>query len=103
MGLFVATVRALVAGDYLRSTTDLSALDVPLELVFTDRAHAVLDGWPGAQPDELVQNLLAVLTAAAASEPDPDKKRRFERVAETVKELGVATASEVLAKVMLGG
>jgi len=100
--LTIATIRALTAGDYLRETTDLAINDLPAEVELTERAHTVLDGWPGAAPDELAENLLAVLTAAVASERDPHRKRRLERVIETVRELGVSTAGEVLAKVLLG-
>jgi hypothetical protein len=102
-GLFIATVRALVRGEYLLPTTDLVANDVPGEVAFSDRAHAVLDGWPGAAPKELVENLLAVVAAAAASEQDPKRKRRLEGLAETVRELGVATAGDVLARAFAGG
>jgi hypothetical protein len=101
--LFAATLRALVAGDYLRPTTDLSALDLPAEVEITDRARAILDGWPGAAPNELVENLLAVLAAEEASETDPVRKSRLRQLAETVKDLGVTTAGEVLAKVLMGG
>lgn len=102
-GLFTATIRALVGGDYLLRTTDLSANDMPAEVAFSDRAHAVLDGWPGAAPEELVENLLAILSATAASEKDPGRKRRLEGFAETVRELGVATAGDVLARALAGG
>lgn len=102
-GLFIATVRALARGEYLLPTTDLLANDVPAEVAFSDRAHAVLDGWPGAAPEELVENLLAVVAAAAASEQDPKRRRRLEGLAETVRELGVATAGDVLARAFAGG
>jgi hypothetical protein len=36
----------------------------------TDPARAVIDGWPGAAPEELFENLLAVLAAQEASETD---------------------------------
>jgi hypothetical protein len=52
--LFAATIRALTASDYLRPTTDLSALDLPGEVEITEKAHAAVDGWPGASPTELV-------------------------------------------------
>jgi hypothetical protein len=102
-GLFIATVRALEGGEYLVSTTDLSANDMPAEVAFSDRAHSVLDGWPGAAPEELVENLLAVVSASAVSENDPRRKRRLEGFAETVRELGVATAGDVLARALAGG
>ncbi len=101
-GLFIATVRALVAGDYLRAAGDVLVLHTPAEVHLTDRARSAIDGWPGAAPEELVESLLSVLLTSAATEPDPAKKRRFERVAETIKELGVSTASEVIAKVLVG-
>lgn len=102
-GLFTATIRALIEGDYLRSPSDISVNDLPSEVALTDRARTVLEGWPGAAPEDLFQNFMAVLAERAAAEPDPSRKRRLERVSETVKELGVATASEVLAKVLAGG
>jgi hypothetical protein len=65
--------------------------------------EAVLDGWPGAAPAELVENLLAVLIEQAQGEADVTRKRRLERLIEAVKELGVSTASEVISKVITGG
>lgn len=100
--MFRATIRQLVAGNYLTPTSTLSANDIPMEVALAERAHTVLDGWPGAAPEDLVDNLLEVLTAEAAAETDEVRKRRPERVLDTVKELGVATASEVLSKVLLG-
>lgn len=102
-GLFTATLQALIVSAYLEPTSSLAVDDVPAEVAFTNRVHEALDGWPGAKPDELVENLLAVLAASAQSEPDPAKKRKLERVAETIKELGIATASDMFAKVLLGG
>ena len=97
-----ATVLQLIGGGYLSQTGNLAVGGIPIEVAITERAHAVLDGWPGAAPEELVENLVAVLTTAAATEPDPARQGRLERVLETVRELGVATASEVLSKVLLG-
>ncbi len=103
--LFIATIRSLIAGDYLRPTTELSIVDlgVPTEVELTDRARAVIDGWPGAAPEELFENLLAVLAAQEASETDPVRKNRLRQLGETVKELGVQVSGEVLAKVLMGG
>lgn len=101
--LFVATMRALVAGGYLEPTSDLVARDLPVEVQLGERAHSVLDGWPGASPDDLFQNFLAVLDAQASAETDPVKRGRLEQIGAAVKELGVQTASEVLAKVITGG
>ncbi len=109
--LFAATLRELVAGEYLVATSTLGAslsndlgqsFSVPTEVAVTERAHTVLDGWPGAGPEELVENLLAVLLTAAATETDPARKGRLERLIETIREVGVATAGEVLSKVLLG-
>jgi hypothetical protein len=102
-GLFVATIRSLVQGDYLRADGSLSFGGIPSEVQLTDRARSILDGWPGADPRELVENLLAVLAEQARSELDPTKKKRLEAVGSTIKDLGVATVSETLAKVLTGG
>ena len=75
---------------------------MPAEVEITDRTRAVLDGWPGATPDELVENVLAVLAEEEASETDPVRKSRLKQMAETVKEVGVSTAGEVLARVLMG-
>ena len=66
--MFSATIRALVENDYLRQHGRYGVNDVPAAVELTERAYSVLDGWPGASPDELV-NKLTVLTAAAAAEP----------------------------------
>jgi hypothetical protein len=100
--LFRATVVALVEGEYLRATTDLAADGLPVEVAFTDRAWAALDGWPGATPEDLVDNLLAVLAATAQAEPDTQKRHRLQIVIDTLTEIGKATAAEILAKVALG-
>ena len=76
---------------------------MPAEVAITERAHTVLDAWPGAAPDELVENILAVLAAAIATEADPVRKRRLERLAGTIKEVGVEITAEVVSKVLLGG
>jgi hypothetical protein len=110
--LFDATIRALVDGGYLApmgvlggSITDESGRvsDIPGEVAITEKAHTILDGWPGAAPEELVENLLAVLAVTAAEEPDPSRKRRLQQLGETIREVGVSVTSEVLAKVITGG
>ena len=101
--MFVATIRSLLASGYLDLAADISFNEVPALVRFTDRAFEVLDGWPGASNQDLAENLIAVLTERAERESDPEKKRRLERWRDTVKELGVSTASEVLAKVLTGG
>jgi hypothetical protein len=110
--LFAATIRELVGGGYLVTVGALTSSvtaesgqtsELPTEVAITEQAHKVLDGWPGAAPEELVENLLAVLAVAAADEPDPTRKRKLERFAETVREVGVSVTSEVIAKVLTGG
>lgn len=110
--LFAATIQALVAGGYLAHTGDLGGVitdddghvsRLPGEVTITEKAHTILDGWPGAAPEELVENLLAVIAATVAAEPDPTRKRRLEGLAETIRELGVSVTSEVIAKVLTGG
>jgi hypothetical protein len=103
LGLFGVTIRRLVEAGYLNETPGLSANGIPAEVSITERAHTVLDGWPGAPPDELVQNLLAVLTAAIAEESDPARKTRLQRLAGTIREVGVDAAGEILVKVLMGG
>lgn len=100
---FQATIRSLIASGFLGAATDIELQDIPAFVAVTERTHAVLDGWPGATSQELVENLLAVLAERAATEPDGEQRRRLERVRDTVRELGVSTASEVLAKVLTGG
>ena len=101
--LFRATVRALAEGAYLKQTGRLSGGGLPAEVKLTDRAHSILDGWPGAAPAELVENLLAVLSEQVRTESDPTRKSRLQSVLKGIRELGIETASEVLAKVISGG
>jgi hypothetical protein len=110
--VFAATVRALVNGGYLEPTgvlggkvtdDDGRVTEIPGEVMVTEKAHKILDGWPGAAPEELVENLLAVLAVAAADEQDPARKRRLESLASTIREIGVSVTSEVIAKVLTGG
>ncbi len=102
-GPFRATVRTLTANDYLAAAGDLSFDGLPAFVTFTERAFAALDGWPGASNQDLVDNLVAVLTEHVELETVPEKKRRLERTLETIRELGVATAGDVLSKVLTGG
>jgi hypothetical protein len=100
--MFSATLRQLINEDYLRSTTELSAFDLPVEVEITGRTHAALDGWPGAAPSELVDNFLAVIAEEEAAETDPVRQKRLRSLAQTVRDVGVSTAGEVLAKVLTG-
>jgi hypothetical protein len=111
--VFAATMRALVDGDYLEDSfvllrgqahlVDGRVISFPLEVTLTEKTRAILDGWPGAAPSELVENLLAVLASAAADEQDPARKGRLEALASALKDVGVSLASEVIAKVVTGG
>ena len=108
--LFAATMRQLTGSGYLAAgalggsiiADDGRTSRFPSEVAFTDKAHAILDGWPGAAPRELVDNLLAVLAQTAAEEQDPARRRRLEALAAAVKDVGVSVASQVMAKVITG-
>jgi hypothetical protein len=110
--LFAATIQALVDGGYLASVGTLGSVitdeagrvsRLPGEVAITEKAHTILDGWPGAAPEELAENLIAVIAAAAAEERDPARKRRLEKLGDAIREVGVSITSEVIAKVVTGG
>lgn len=109
--LFAATTRALVGGGYLLSgqlggvitAEGGPTTEFPGEVAFTEKAHTILDGWPGAAPTELAENLIAVLTAEVAQEEEPTRRRRLEATLGALRELGVSVTSDVLAKVITGG
>ena len=101
--MFRATIASLIEGGYLRAASSISIDGFPTEIALTDRARGVLDGWPGADPKDLAENLLAVLAERAEQEEDPARKRRLSQLAETVREVGTTITSEVLAKVITGG
>lgn len=111
LAIFAATVRALSTSGYVDASplTAKAMLDdgsthvIPVEISLTGKSREVLDGWPGATPRELVDNLLAVLTFVAANEPDPQRRGRLEGLVTAIKDVGVAVTSEVLAKVITGG
>jgi hypothetical protein len=100
--LFATTIRVLVDADYL-SGAKLTIIDTPVEVGLTSKSRSVLDGWPGAAPSDLVENLLAVLTEKLRDETDPAQRNRWQSLLDLVKELGVGVTSEVLAKVLTGG
>ena len=100
--LFQATIRTLERGGYLMASSDLAIAGVPGEVAFLDRAHAAIDGWPGASSEELVENLLAAIARAETATDDPGEQRRLRKLGETVREVGVATAGDVLARAMMG-
>jgi hypothetical protein len=110
--LFAATIRQLESAGYLEPTGQLTtriadergrSSSLPGAVALTEKAHTILDGWPGAAPEELVENLLAVVHEAAEDEPDPAKKRHLQSLYGTIKDVGVNITSEVLAKVLTGG
>jgi hypothetical protein len=102
-GVFVATIRASVSDGYLEPTAaGLSISGIPAEVILTDHARVVLDGWPGAQPQDLAENLLAVLEERAEQETDPVRKSRLRQVGQTIREIGIPVIGEVLARVAAG-
>ena len=110
--LFGATIRSLIGAGYLDHgglsftlRVDEAGLNIrfPTEVSLTERAHAILNGWPGAPASELVDNLLVVLVQTAAAEQDPSRKRHLEGLVSAIRELGVSVTSEVIAKVITGG
>jgi hypothetical protein len=67
--VFAATVRALVNGGYLEPTgvlggkvtdDDGRVTEIPGEVMITEKAHKILDGWPGAAPDPTMGQLLVL-------------------------------------------
>ena len=101
-GLFKATTRELLEGDYVRPGSSVAANGVPGEIVFTARTQFSLAGWPGAEPDELVRDLLAVIAELEELEGDPQKKKRLSELGRSVRDVGTEVAGEVLAKLILG-
>lgn len=100
---FRATIRQLIAGDYLENLTVVDADDLPAVVGIGPKAFTVLDGWPGASGQELAENLVAVLTERARVEEDPKRKRRLEAARDNIREIGVQVTSDVLSRVLLGG
>jgi hypothetical protein len=68
---------------------------VPAEVALTERAHSVLDGWPGATPFDLAENLMAVLKDELASETDPTQRGRLERLIEGVSKATATSPAAV--------
>jgi hypothetical protein len=101
--IFKATVRMLMNGGFLDSSSRLSVSGIPGEVGISATAHSVLDGWPGATRDQLAENLLAVIASAVEEEDDPVEKKRLRKLGDTIREVGIATAGDVLARVMTGG
>lgn len=101
--LLITTVRSLIDGSYVAAGGKLTVNGIPAEIVLTTASRVVLDGWPGAAPAELVENLIAVLAERARDEADPAQRKRWQVLLDTVRELGVSVTSEVLAKVLTGG
>lgn len=100
--LFVATINMLVESEYLRSMGALTFADMPAAVALTDRARTQLDGWPGASPEDLVENLVAVISEQARQEPNSTKRRRLQAIVEAFRELGIQTASEIVSKAIMG-
>jgi hypothetical protein len=102
-GLFAAMIRPLVASECLHADALVSVTDLPSEVQLTDGGRSVVNYWPGAEPAELSEDLIAAIDDQEQNEPDPKRKRLLEAVATTIKETGVATVSETLSKVITGG
>jgi hypothetical protein len=100
----VVALRALLHGGYVEASSDIELMPgVPAITSLTSRAFEALDGWPSDSPAQLYERLLAGIAAEAEATTDPERKRRLQKVGESLRELGVNTASEVLSKVILGG
>jgi hypothetical protein len=108
--LFGLATRELVSGGYLArgylggeiGDDHGRQTSFPGEVALTEKAHTALHGWPGASPDQVVENLLAVLGEAAESESNPARKRRLEALAAAVKDVGVSVTAEVIARAVTG-
>jgi hypothetical protein len=98
-----AVLRELQAGAYIVRRSDVElATGIPAIVALAPRAFESLDGWPSESPAELYEQLLAAISAEADATGDPTRKRRLQKFGESLRELGVATASEVLARALLG-
>lgn len=99
----VIALRALLRGSYLEGSSDVEFLTgVPAIAALTPRAFEALDGWPSDSPAQLYERLLRGIADEADATTDPERKRRLQRVGESLRELGITTASEVLSRVILG-
>ena len=100
--LFIATAATLVDSDYLRSAGSLTYTSIPAAVALTDRARTQLDGWPGASPEELAENLVAVITEQAQNESNSTRRRNLQAVVEALRDLGIKAASEIISKAVMG-
>lgn len=62
------------------------------EARLTGKGARAVEIWPG------VDDVLAVLSRLAETETDPEKRSKFQRLASTVKDVGIQVVSEVLVK-----
>jgi hypothetical protein len=103
-GAVVVALRARLQGGYVEASSDIEfRRGIPAIASLTPRAFEALDGWPSDSPAQPYERLLAGISAEADATTDPERKRRLQKVGESLRELGVNTASEVLSKVILGG
>jgi hypothetical protein len=98
-----AAIRSLISNRFLEARSSVTISDnVPVLVDLTPSAFEALDGWPSENPAQLYEHLIAAFTSQAEQATDPERKRRLRQVVESLREVGVATASEVLAKVITG-
>jgi hypothetical protein len=103
-GRTAALLRRLVASGYLDAASDVELqTGIPAVAALGPRSFELLDGWPSTDPSQLYERLLEAINAEAASTDDAGKKRVLQRLGESVREIGVSTAGEILAKVVTGG
>lgn len=102
-GLFAETLRSLESSRYIESANpELQTHDAPAEVKFTDRSLQALDGWPGATGNQIAENLLSVVAAAAMAESNPDDRSKLEHLGEAARDLGIDLLSEVISKAVWG-
>jgi hypothetical protein len=101
--LFGATVRSFLEGEYLRALpTILETEGLPVEVTFTDRARSMVDGWPGASDQDRYENVLAVVESLREQATDEREKGKLATFRDAVRDVGVQTMSEVIAKGITG-
>jgi hypothetical protein len=99
-----AGLRALLFDGYIEARSDIEISGgIPALVALTPKAFQALDGWPSENPTQLYGRLIAAIEAQEKETTDPARKRRLKKAGESMRELGVSTASEVLAKVITGG
>jgi hypothetical protein len=99
-----AGLRALMADDYLLPQTDIAlSSGIPALMSLTPKAFQALDGWPSESPRKLYEHLIAAIEEQQRATTDPERNCRLAKAAESLRELGVSTASGVLTTFITGG